>query len=92
MFRSLALLVRLGLCLAAVSVVSGCASSGPPRLPPGIDPAHVHFWEPAVGVGDPAPDFTLPRADGSGDLTLSSLGASAGTGGRPVVLIFGSYT
>ena len=72
--------------LAGAALVSGCASSGPPPVPPGIDPAHVHFWEPAVGRGDPAPDFTLPRADGRGELTLSSLR------GRPVLLIFGSYT
>lgn len=36
--------------------------------------------------GDQAPDFTLPRLDHSGSTSLSSLR------GRPVVLIFGSYT
>jgi hypothetical protein len=40
----------------------------------------------ALHVGDPAPDFTLPRTDHSGDVTLSSYR------GRPVVLVFGSYT
>jgi hypothetical protein len=38
-------------------------------------------------VGDPAPDFTLPLLDRSGDVQLSSL-----RGQRPVVLVFGSYT
>jgi hypothetical protein len=40
----------------------------------------------ALRVGDPAPDFTLPRSDKSGDVRLSALR------GRPVVLVFGSYT
>ena len=37
-------------------------------------------------VGDVAPDFTLPAAKGKRDVTLSSFQ------GRPVVLVFGSYT
>ena len=37
-------------------------------------------------VGDDAPDFTLPAAKGKKDVTLSSFQ------GRPVVLVFGSYT
>lgn len=48
------------------------------------------MWNAARGgtlrVGDSAPDFTLPRSDKSGDVTLSSLR------GTPVVLVFGSYT
>jgi peroxiredoxin len=48
------------------------------------------MWNSARGgnlrVGDSAPDFTLPRSDKSGDVTLSSLR------GKPVVLVFGSYT
>jgi hypothetical protein len=40
----------------------------------------------ALHVGDPAPDFTLPRTDHSAKVTLSSYR------GRPVVLVFGSYT
>jgi hypothetical protein len=38
--------------------------------------------------GDVAPDFTLSKLDKSGQVQLSSLRAQ----GRPVVLIFGSYT
>lgn len=39
-------------------------------------------------VGDPAPDFSLMRLDKSASVQLSTLTAQ----GRPVVLIFGSYT
>jgi len=37
--------------------------------------------------GDPAPDFTLPTADKTSEVQLSSH-----RGVRPVMLIFGSYT
>jgi hypothetical protein len=37
-------------------------------------------------VGDPAPDVTLTALDGTSRRLL------AGSGGRPVVLVFGSYT
>lgn len=40
-----------------------------------------------LGIGDTAPDFTLPRLDHSANVTLSS-----DRGVRPVVLVFGSYT
>lgn len=39
-------------------------------------------------VGDPAPDFSLMKLDKSASVQLSILKAQ----GRPVVLIFGSYT
>ncbi len=74
------------LALLGAVVVSGCASHRPPKVPPGIDPAHLHFADPVAEEGDPAPDFTLPLADGSGTLTLSALR------GKPVLLAFGSYT
>ena len=38
-------------------------------------------------VGDPAPDFNLPTADGRAQVQLSSFRRQ-----KPVVLIFGSYT
>lgn len=41
-----------------------------------------------VQVGDTAPDFDLPKLDKSAKVQLSSLIAS----GKPIVLIFGSYT
>jgi hypothetical protein len=39
-------------------------------------------------VGDPAPDFSLMKLDKSASVQLSTFT----TQGRPVVLIFGSYT
>ncbi len=41
----------------------------------------------APAVGDAAPDFELPRLDGKGSVRLSSF-----KGGKPVALIFGSFT
>mgnify|MGYP001811777355 CR=1 FL=1 len=39
-------------------------------------------------IGDPAPRFELPKRDGSGTVSLDALLAK----GKPVVLVFGSYT
>ena len=39
-------------------------------------------------VGDPAPDFSLKKLDKSAQIQLSALTAQ----GKPVVLVFGSYT
>jgi len=41
---------------------------------------------PEVDIGDTAPDFELPTTEG-GSVKLSEFGA-----GRPVALVFGSYT
>jgi hypothetical protein len=41
----------------------------------------------ALQVGNPAPDFTLSRADHTTEVTLSAF-----RGKQPVVLVFGSYT
>lgn len=43
-------------------------------------------WEKGPEIGEEAPDFTLPTHDGSQTFTLSK------SRGRPVVLIFGSFT
>ncbi len=40
----------------------------------------------SLRIGDPAPEFNLERHDKSGRVRLSALS------GRPVVLVFGSYT
>ncbi len=75
-------------------VAAGCAS-GRKRLPDiptaemmpeGVDMSQVHFTVPTVREGGLAPDFTLPRADGTGTVSLSSFR------GRPLVLVFGSGT
>jgi hypothetical protein len=42
----------------------------------------------SLQIGDPAPDFSLAKLDKSDHVQLSSLNAQ----GRPVVLVFGSYT
>jgi peroxiredoxin len=42
----------------------------------------------SLAVGDSAPDFTLTKLDKSAQVELSSLTAQ----GKPVALIFGSYT
>lgn len=55
------------------------AGSGGWRLDPGA--------EALAREGELAPDFTLPRADGEGSITLSGARHD-----RPVALIFGSYT
>lgn len=41
----------------------------------------------SAALGQPAPDFTLPRADGQGTVRLGSFAAD-----KPVALIFGSHT
>jgi hypothetical protein len=48
----------------------------------------THARAGALQVGNPAPDFSLMKLDKSSPVQLSSLTAQ----GRPVVLIFGSYT
>lgn len=54
----------------------------------GVPGQSIWLWARAgtLNHGDPAPDFTLPTHDGSRRVSLSSLR------GRPVVLVFGSYT
>lgn len=47
----------------------------------------LHARRGTLRVGDPAPDFTLPRRDRTEDVTLSKYQHV-----RPVVLVFGSYT
>jgi hypothetical protein len=48
----------------------------------------IHARAGALAVGDPAPDFSLMKLDKSSSVQLSNFTAE----GRPVVLIFGSYT
>jgi hypothetical protein len=48
----------------------------------------THARAGTLKVGDPAPDFSLAKLDHSDPVQLSSLSAQ----GRPVVLVFGSYT
>jgi hypothetical protein len=48
----------------------------------------THARAGALQVGDPAPDFALAKLDKTATVQLSNLTAQ----GKPVVLIFGSYT
>lgn len=50
-------------------------------------PARGERHEDRLEVGDPAPDFTLPEANGTAQVTLSSF-----HGKKPVVLVFASCT
>ena len=52
-----------------------------------FEPLWMRARQGNLRVGDQAPDFALPRLDGSGAVRLS-----AELRERPVVLIFGSYT
>lgn len=54
------------------------------RMKPGVEP-RTGWFEPADR--ERAPDFTLPRDEGQGRVTLSAL-----AGRKPVALIFGSFT
>jgi hypothetical protein len=65
------------------------AARVPPMLMMGVlpfRPLWMHARAGSLQVGDIAPDFDLPRQDKSGNVKLSSLR------GKPVALIFGSYT
>ncbi len=98
----LRVLVVIGVLYAMLFAVVGVAMMQPPvrfgafmkHMPPalvwGLLPAQS-MWMRARGgslqVGQEAPDFTLPRQNRNGAVTLSSH-----RGVRPVVLVFGSYT
>lgn len=82
---------RAAAVLALSLVCAACASStgpivGRPPLPPGLPEQFVHFSDAVVGVGDVAPDFALPTAEGFGEIRLSELR------GGPVVVVFASHT
>jgi hypothetical protein len=91
--------VAVALTLVLVLATSACASpggagpGGPPRgtdprtmVPPGVKPEWLHFAEPAAAVGAPAPDFSLRTPDGGTEVPLSLFR------GKPLVLVFGSFT
>lgn len=51
-------------------------------------PDYRNLMTAKIAEGDLAPDFELPRVDGGGTVRLSSLLDD----GKPVALVFGSYT
>jgi len=107
-FKTILKRVGSGLCVLAVVWLIGCVliynvMRRPPERFAGVMakiPGPVAFlvfpfetmWMRARGgtlsVGDRAPDFTLTTLDHSAQVQLSSLTAQ----GKPVVLVFGSYT
>ena len=79
------MLIVLSGCL----LLTACASTTRPpidKIPPWIDHDHVHFATPSTEEGRMAPDFTLRTTDGKSQVTLSEMR------GKPVVLVFGSFT
>jgi hypothetical protein len=74
--------------LAAASLVALLAAGV--ALGPGILSRLLRLEEPTgrePRIGDPAPDVVLSPLDGSGTIHLAEK-----VGGRPLLLIFGSYT
>ena len=56
-------------------------------------PVYLALRTPDLAVGDPALDFELPLLDGeTQERTGETVRLSSLAGGRPVALVFGSYT
>jgi peroxiredoxin len=51
-----------------------------------VKPEWVHFSDPVVAPGEAAPGFSLPTPDGATTVSLDLFR------GRPLVLVFGSWT
>src|SRR5215831_4574154 len=91
---------HLACALLLLFVAAGCQTGDPARhfiaeMDRKPDASHPVGWQevkrlmarPAPAVGQPAPDFTLTTLDGTETLTRSVYQE-----GRPLVLIFGSFT
>jgi cytochrome oxidase Cu insertion factor (SCO1/SenC/PrrC family) len=83
-----ALLVLLAAAAAGCAAAPSSRAPVDPRtrIPAGIRGDWLHFADSSVEVGGTAPDFTLPTPDGRTRLSLSTFR------GRPLVVVFGSYT
>lgn len=89
-------LVFAAALILLAAAAAGCASpaaavpSGPidrrTQVPPGVRAEWLHFADPVVKEGDPAPGFELATPDGRTTLSLRDFS------GRPLVLVFGSWT
>jgi hypothetical protein len=95
--------IRLALALVGASLVimsSGCRSvdpaasfnakmdqAPPEKRPKGWEQIKQLIARPAPAVGQAAPDFTLPALNGTNEINRA-----AHQDGRPLVLIFGSFT
>jgi hypothetical protein len=91
---------RAACLLALATLASGCRLFEPSTLfalkmelgpaearPPNWGHVKQLAMRPCPQVGTPAPEFTFTTLDGSDTMTRSDFQA-----GRPLVLIFGSYT
>lgn len=78
--------LTLGLALFAAMHSTGTAQKDR-KEEVNTPPARGERLPDRLKEGDVAPDFSLPRVRGKGEVKLSSF-----RGKRPVVLIFGSYT
>jgi hypothetical protein len=90
LLRALPLLPILGGCKTADPAARAIAeidSAPPEKRPKNWDQTKALMARKAPAVGQPAPDFSLPTLDGRGTITRSAHQA-----GRPLVLIFGSFT
>ena len=76
----------LGLCALVLLALVGVAWVIGPRNIIGML-RYDQRREGDLKVGDPAPDVLLAKPDGSGDAHLSEL-----IGGKPLVIVFGSFT
>jgi len=86
----LILLVQLTGCRTpdpASQFIARMNVSPPDQRPPGWERTKELMARPAPAVRQSAPDFTLPTVDGNRTITRSAFQA-----GRPLVLIFGSFT
>jgi len=71
----------------AASFYAKQESLPPEKRIPEWDRVKALMSRPAPAVGDVAPDFTLPTLDGDSQITRS-----AHQEGKPLLMIFGSYT
>ena len=65
---------------------SGADRPGPEKMLSMFFRGEIGLWDAGPKLGENAPDFTLPNHDGSQTVTLSE------SRGKPVILIFGSFT
>jgi len=78
--------ILLGLCALLLLALAGAAwMIGPPNILGML--RYDQRREGRLQVGDPAPDVALTAIDGGPALQLASL-----MGGKPLVLVFGSFT
>jgi hypothetical protein len=71
----------------AAEAIAAIDRSPPEKRPKNWEQTKALMARKAPAVGDPAPDFSLPTLDRRRTITRSAHQA-----GRPLVLIFGSFT